>query len=118
MRNQNGTFCDCCFSTFSGEPGGEQGYIGDICTECGWEVDRVENCLEAMEYCDTWDDTVARDCTCHLNRPIWLSCGWSAPNHTTIREARQAYYLRSPEHRKELCIRAVIACTRFPDRGN
>lgn len=106
-------FCDCCFSAIPSDDAG----IGHICAECGWETDEVENCLELADWCEEKYGEVpcglVEGCTCHETRPCWISCGFSAANHTTIREARALYYLRSPHHLSELCLRAFLASCRF-----
>jgi hypothetical protein len=52
--------CDCCGATFPGD----EGQLGDICAECGWECDFLEE-----------------ECECGSN-------DYSSANHECIKLAR------------------------------
>jgi hypothetical protein len=105
-------FCACCFTQIPAEESDCGGY-GHICAECGWEQDSVENCLELAAWCEEKYGEVpcglVEGCTCHTSRVGWVACGYSAANGTTIRQARLAYYARSPLHVMELIARALTA---------
>lgn len=65
--------CQCCGLPF---PEGE-GYLGDICDRCGWEVDTLE-------------DVVCDGITC---------CDWSAANHAYLSDWYATYQRKRPANK-------------------